>query len=330
MNHRPSDLTGFAALLGESFASRIDLLAQVLQDAHYPSLGTYKERMLAETIRNYLPASLSVGTGFVMFPCSDSAPAAGQHFDHLNRSAFSVSRQCDILVFDGNNYPPVFKDGDFVVLRPEAVKAVIEVKGSISVPEVRQLVESFLDFAGKWRATQVFYRDHHQQLCDAPTLLAMGWSMAKRSDGRPSTNPEKLWKTISDRYRLRAIETDLDAFPLLSNLYIYNEVEIGSTFGFEDQPAEGMRFGWCSMDGRFKRFNASGKVYRDKDRTIAALLARLHVTMGPEKFNRFFSYPDETRDDKLLPYKYHGYDWTWSQVSSSKEKLFNSARLHAA
>ena len=330
MNHRPSDLTGFAALLGESFASRIDLLAQVLQDAHYPSLGTYKERLLAETIRNYLPASLSVGTGFVMFPCSDPAPAAGQHFDHLNRSAFSVSRQCDILVFDGNNYPPVFKDGDFVVLRPEAVKAVIEVKGSISVREVRQLVGSFIDFARKWRATQVFYRDHHQQLCDAPTLLAMCWSIAKRTDGRASTNPATLRKTISDLYRLKTIGTDLDAFPLLSSLYIYNEVEIVSTGGFEGQPAEGMSLGWHSLDGRFKRFDASGTVYRDKDRTIAALLARLHVTMGLEKFNRFFSYPDETRDDKLFPYKYHGYDWTWSRVISSREKPFNSARLHAA
>jgi hypothetical protein len=104
---------------------------------------------------------------------------------------------------------------------------------------------------------------------------------------------------------------------------------IGSTFGF-DRPEDGFSSGWYNMDGKFKRFKPSGTVFRDRDRTIAALLARLHVTMGLDKFNRFFSYPDETRDDKLLPYRYHGINWAWSRVSSSKGRPFNSPRLHAA
>ncbi|WP_152428814.1 hypothetical protein [Methylomonas sp. MK1] len=88
-----SDLTGFAALLGESFSSRIDLLTKVLLDAHYPSLVAYKERLLAETIRNYLPRSVEVGTGFVLFPHEDISPPGG-HLNHdpLNQSAFTVSK----------------------------------------------------------------------------------------------------------------------------------------------------------------------------------------------------------------------------------------------
>jgi hypothetical protein len=180
-----SDLTGFAALLGESFASRIDLLAQVIQDAHYPSLGSYKERLLSETIRNYLPRSTEVGTGFVLFPHEDTSPPGGDaHHDPLNRSAFTVSRQCDILVFDSATYPPVFRDGDFVVLRPESVKAVIEVKGSLNHAETRSLVTAFIDFGRKWRVTQEFYRLHHQKPTQAPVLAAMAWSIAKRRDGR--------------------------------------------------------------------------------------------------------------------------------------------------
>jgi hypothetical protein len=330
MKPKPSDLTGFAALLGESFSARVDLLSQVLQDAHYPSIGTYKERLLAETIRNYLPKSLSVGTGFVMFPHSDATPRAGEHFDRLNKSAFTVSRQCDILVFDGENFPPVFRDGDFVVLRPEAVKAVIEVKGSISIPETRRLVDSCIDFGRKWRTTQIFYREHHQALADAPTLLAMCWSTAKRSDGRSTTDPVRIRGEISKLYRANVDQSELDGFPLLDNLYIYGEAEISCVLGSDKSPMDGMHFGWFSSDGRFKRFDAAGNVYRDKDRTIAALLACLHVTMGLEKFNRFFSYPDETRDDKVLPYKHYGFDWTWRNVKGSKDKPFNSRRPHAA
>ncbi|WP_295763018.1 DUF6602 domain-containing protein [Undibacterium sp.] len=326
MKSRPSDLTGFAALLGESFSSRIELLTQVLQDAHYPSVGTYKERLLIESIRNYLPKSLSVGTGFVMFPHSDLAPRAGEHFDSLNKSAFCVSRQCDILIFDGDQYPPVFRDGDFVVLRPEAVKAVIEVKGTISIEETRKLVDSCIDFGRKWRATQMFYREHHQSLVDTPALLTMCWSVAKRKDGRPKTNPAKIRREISSIYRNELVESELDGFPLLSNLYIYGEAEISGVFGIED----GCHYGWMSTDGCFKRFDSSGSVYRDKDRTIAALLAQLHLTMGFGKFNRFFSYPDETTNDKLLPYEHHGIDWTWRSVKSSKGMSFNSRQLHSS
>jgi hypothetical protein len=151
-----SDLTGFAALLGESLSARVGLLERLLRSAHFPSLGQYKERLLAETIRGFLPSTVRVGTGFVLFPHTDDAPPAGDYYDPLNQSAFSISRQCDILVYDDARYPTIFRDQDFVIVRPEAVRAVIEVKGAISLPQTRQALESFDDFARKWRRTQLF------------------------------------------------------------------------------------------------------------------------------------------------------------------------------
>jgi hypothetical protein len=125
-----SDLTGYAALLGESFSTRVDLLERVIRGSHYPSLGRYKERLLARLIREYIPRSCEVGTGFVLFPHEDDSPAGGeQYHDPLNQSAFAISRQCDLIVFDSNSVPPVFRDEDFVVVRPEAVRGIIEVKG---------------------------------------------------------------------------------------------------------------------------------------------------------------------------------------------------------
>ena len=119
-----SDLTGYAALLGESFSARVDLLERVIQGSHYPSLGRYKERLLSKLISDYIPRSCEVGTGFVLFPHEDANPAGGaENHDPLNKSAFAISRQCDLLVFDSNSVPPVVRDEDFVVVRPEAVRA---------------------------------------------------------------------------------------------------------------------------------------------------------------------------------------------------------------
>lgn len=310
-----SDLTGFAALLGEGFASRIDLLAQVIQDAHYPTLGAYKERLLSETIRNYLPKSVEVGTGFVLFPHEDVAPPGGHaNHDHLNQSAFTVSRQCDILVFDSSSFPPVFRDGDFVVLRPESVRAVIEVKGSLTIPEARAVVNSFVDFGRKWRTTQEFYRSHHQKLNKAPTLAAMAWSIGRTPKGKSVTNPTRIRQVISEIYAKEVEKEQLDDFPLLGKLLIYGEAEISLIYGNEESSVVPMHLGWHSTDGRFRRFRQNGELYRDKDRTIASLLASLHIATGWDTFNRFFSYTDETRDEKLLPYAHQGIDWCWHNL----------------
>ena len=106
----------------------------------------------------------------------------------MNQSAFTVSRQCDLLIFDASAYPPVFRDGEFVVLRPESVRAVVEVKSALTIPVVRDVVEAFVDFGEKWRETQEFYRTHHQALTRTPELAAMAWSIKTRANGKPLTN----------------------------------------------------------------------------------------------------------------------------------------------
>src|SRR5690348_13388791 len=101
------DLTGFAALLGESLAARVDMLERLLRRAHYPSVGQYKERLLADAIRQYLPKTVEVGTGFVLFPREEhSERASSPYFDPLNQSGWDISKQCDILVFDVTRIPP--------------------------------------------------------------------------------------------------------------------------------------------------------------------------------------------------------------------------------
>ena len=314
-----SDLTGYAALLGESFSTRIELLERVIRGSHYPSLGRYKERLLSQLIRDYIPSQFEVGTGFVLFPHEDSSPPGGpEYHDPLNQSAFAVSRQCDILVFDSTTVPPVFRDDDFVVVRPEAVSAVIEVKGSLTLPETTSILDSFTDFARKWRTTQLFYKSHHQKLTPAPQLFAMAWSIQTRSNGRPVTNPTRVRDRIAEYYKSNVRHDELRGFPLLSHLFIYNECDIFRMLWVDEVNGESrFREGWASGDGRFVRF-ADGEPYRDKDRTIATLLAALHYATGQDSFNRFFSYADETRDTELVPYAHTGFS-TWLEAVGDED-----------
>jgi hypothetical protein len=50
MSRTDLTLTGYAALFGESISSKADLLDRLIGDAHYLSLGQYKERLLADAI----------------------------------------------------------------------------------------------------------------------------------------------------------------------------------------------------------------------------------------------------------------------------------------
>jgi hypothetical protein len=203
-----TDLTGYAALFGESLTSKVDLLGRLLGDSHYPSLGQYKERLLADAIRDFLPRTVEVGTGFVMFPHAETEPYdESQYHDPLNHSAFSISRQCDILVYDVAKYPAVFRDRDFVIIRPEAVRGVIEVKGSLSRRDVSDALVSFHDFGSKWRTTQLFYREQYVPLTPRPPLIVMAWSIPTNAAGRLRITPVAVCNMISKFY---AKNVDLD------------------------------------------------------------------------------------------------------------------------
>lgn len=306
-----ADLTGFAALIGESFQARIDLLEKLLRSRHFPSLGNYKERLLANAIAEYLPKTASVGTGFVMFPCeAASEDRDHSYFDELNQSHFDVSRQCDILVYDSQTHPPVFQDGDFVVLRPESVKAVIEVKGNSRLRDVKSALESFLDFGRKWQNTQKFYRSHHHKSCEDPQLHLFCWSSPARKRSSPG---QHLREVVCDFYRQTVSLDEFGSFPMLDCLYVYNEWEISEIQSSKGNPAI-HQAGWCSRKGRFLRLDETKKPFLDKDRTVSSLLASLHWAVDSENFNRFFSYADEVRLGKLGEeenFLDFGITWAW-------------------
>jgi len=84
---------------------------------HWGEDGRYKEAVLKNIMRRFLPEKFIIGTGFVIKQTN-------------NRGEHLSSRQIDLLIYDDAS-PVLFKEGDFVILTPDAVKGIIEVKANL-------------------------------------------------------------------------------------------------------------------------------------------------------------------------------------------------------
>jgi hypothetical protein len=75
---------------------------------HRLTEGEFKEAALRAVLRRHLPATLRIGRGFIV-------------------TSGECSPQIDLLIVDDAS-PLLFQDGDLLVVTPDAVRAVIEVK----------------------------------------------------------------------------------------------------------------------------------------------------------------------------------------------------------
>jgi len=98
------------SIAGELKATK-DRIRQLIGGRHWQTDGEHKEAVLRKILRNHLPESVRVGRGFVCF-------------------RNETSRQIDILI-NANDKPALFKDGELVLVTPDAVQAIVEVKTSL-------------------------------------------------------------------------------------------------------------------------------------------------------------------------------------------------------
>ena len=102
--------------------STMSRLGELISNRHWLSDGNYKEALIRRQLIGKLPRHFEVGTGFVMTMA------------HTNKL---ISSQIDILIWDSSRYSPLFRDGEFVVIPPEACRGAIEVKGRLTHKEFR-------------------------------------------------------------------------------------------------------------------------------------------------------------------------------------------------
>src|SRR2546430_11387371 len=87
--------------------------------------GNYHEEILKTVLRNFLSKRLSVKSGFIY-----AGPG-------------KVSNQIDIMIID-ENVPAayIFQDGDFAIVLPESVVAIIEVKTTLDATQFDEAVNN--------------------------------------------------------------------------------------------------------------------------------------------------------------------------------------------
>jgi len=321
MNKNP-DLTSFASLLGNSFESKINLLSQILKSSHFPSIGKYKENLLINVIKEYIPKKYEVATDFVLFVQEATEERKlKKGFDPLNMGSYVVSKQCDIIIYDSSTITVIFKDSDFVIVRPESVKAIIEVKSNANKKEVNNILDGCLDFALKWQKTRKFYERHQNVILKKPFLFAMCWDISKNKKGNTLTNGKRIREQVIKFYNDNVDKNDLISFPILDSLYCYNECIISH---MADTSNNDIFQGWGTKVGKFIRYDEHNIPYYGGDSTISKLLASIHYSLG-EDFNRFYSYHDETRELNVLNYRYDGFS-IW--LTDKKQiKALNSDNL---
>jgi hypothetical protein len=110
--------------------------------------GKYKEVVLKNIIKRFLPEKFSIGTGFVIKQTE-------------NRGEHLSSTQIDLIIFS-NDAPVLFREGDFVILTADAVKGIIEVKANVQNQNLQEIVRkanengSFI-FSGKKNKEENFF-----------------------------------------------------------------------------------------------------------------------------------------------------------------------------
>jgi hypothetical protein len=91
---------------------------------HGPSLGTAREIILRDVMRDATPEPFRFATGFMH-------DLASQWVGGIARNVETVSKQCDVLVYDPTADPPKYAFENFVILGPGAARVAVEVKSDL-------------------------------------------------------------------------------------------------------------------------------------------------------------------------------------------------------
>ena len=97
----------------------------LIGSSHWGEEGRYKEAILRNVIKKFLPSNLSIGTGFVI---------------KKNNGNTQISSQIDIIIYD-NTIPVLFSEGDFVITTYKNVKGIIEVKTKIINNQLQEIIQ---------------------------------------------------------------------------------------------------------------------------------------------------------------------------------------------
>ena len=154
------DLIGFHKSIADELNTIKDRVRNLIGGKQWGEEGRYKEAILRNVIKRFLPKNFSIGTGFVL--------AHSWTESH-------ITSQIDIIVYD-NTYPLLFQEGDFVIATPQSIRAIIEVKTRVRLSEFGSIVRKIMNNAHMIRKNQgtIFENDFSGNLKERPQELFVG------------------------------------------------------------------------------------------------------------------------------------------------------------
>jgi len=113
----PPGYKKFHESLSAELRAKRDQVFNLIGDANWGEVGRHREAILKKVIEDHLPKNMSLGTGFV-----------------IGRAG--ITTQIDIIVYD-DDVPTLFRQDDFIVVPPDGVRAIIEVKSQHGPADIR-------------------------------------------------------------------------------------------------------------------------------------------------------------------------------------------------
>ncbi len=303
------DLTAYAGMVGSEFSSKLDRLSQIIGTSHELSVGEYKESLLRNCLKRFIPKRYSVGTGFILFVNDDLRHQGSENIDLSNIKHHTTSHQLDIVIYDEFDHAPLFKDGDFVVLRPESVKSIVEVKGFLDVPSVKSCVNKYITLGKAWEKYSNRYNEYQSifetnRKLASPGLFLMGWNIRVSKNGKALCTGKSLRENIVKTYRAALSQKELEErrMPLLHSAFIYDD-SIVSMMSFLAENDH--YFGYSTERGKFVRYGNDNQPYLDRDCTVWKLLTSIYIHLEAP-FNPYYHYFDQGTIHDVLPHEYSG------------------------
>lgn len=205
---RGDNLFEYCVSVAKEFQSRMNRMRVFVK--HNLTSGTANEVILRDFLARHASGNFEVSQGFICDPTYEDA----------------ISRQCDILVYYKNAYPPVYSDAGIDVVWPEAALMVIEVKTVLGRKDLASAIENIASatrlssriegivFAFKSRGvgaitkylnecSNAFEVDRLPRailLLDKGVIIHnWGWARERRADEYPPSSDKNIQKPYSIR-----------------------------------------------------------------------------------------------------------------------------------
>lgn len=124
MTNNPDKIIEYCLGVSREFKARLNRMRVFVK--HNLSSGNANEIILREFLSSHAPGNYHVGQGFI---CTFS-------------ETYEASKQCDILVYNQNDYPLIHSDGPIKIVWPQSARMVIEVKTNFGKNDIKTALEN--------------------------------------------------------------------------------------------------------------------------------------------------------------------------------------------